>query len=61
MSAFIDTSSSSTDRATATARLNFDKHMDTCNRCRPQLCEAAEALWRTVCLTALRAHVKGGA
>lgn len=61
MSAFIDTSSSSADRATATARLDFDKHMDTCNRCRPQLCETAETLWRAVSLAALRAHVKGGA
>lgn len=61
MSSFIDTSRSSADRATVTARLDFDKHMDTCNRCRPQLCGTAETLWRTVSLAALRAHVKGGA
>lgn len=61
MSSFIDTSGNSSDPATATARLNFDKHLDTCNLCRPRLCETAESLWRTVTLTALRAHVKGGA
>lgn len=61
MSSFIDTSSNSSDPATATARLNFDKHLDTCADCHGSLCHVAESLWRTVTLTALRAHVKGGA
>lgn len=40
--------------ATAVARTRFDDHLNTCGGCRPHMCLAAEALWRDVCLTALK-------
>lgn len=40
--------------ATAVARTRFDSHLNDCGACQPHLCPAAEALWRTVCLTALK-------
>lgn len=36
-------------------RAAFDGHLDGCADCQPHLCHAGEQLWRTVCLTALRA------
>ncbi|QBZ73536.1 hypothetical protein SEA_MISCHIEF19_51 [Streptomyces phage Mischief19] len=38
------------------ARNRFDAHIDACADCQPHMCHTAEALWRTVCLTALRAQ-----
>jgi predicted anti-sigma-YlaC factor YlaD len=40
--------------ATAVARVRFNSHLDDCPACQPHLCQAAEQLWRTVCLTALK-------
>ena len=38
----------------AGARVRFDRHIDTCAVCEQVLCNLAQALWRKVCLTALR-------
>ena len=45
--------------AVAVKRTQFDQHISACPDCQPHLCHLAESLWRTVCLTALRAdHAK---
>lgn len=54
----LDTSLSA-NNAVALKRLKFDQHINTCATCQPSLCHVAEALWREVCLTALRTQ-KGG-
>lgn len=40
--------------AVTVARVAFDTHLGDCAGCQPNLCFRAEALWRDVCLTALR-------
>lgn len=40
--------------STAVARTRFDSHLNDCRACQPHLCATAEALWRHVCLTALK-------
>lgn len=45
---------------TGRQRREFDSHLTTCADCQPMLCHRAEALWRSVCLTALRAQANGG-
>jgi hypothetical protein len=47
--------------ATAVARVAFDEHVDDCQKCQPHLCQAAETLWRAVCLAALKSeHADAG-
>ena len=42
----------------AVRRSRFDQHLNDCSQCQTgaSLCATAEALWRGVCITALRAH-----
>lgn len=40
----------------ANRRNLFDRHIDECAACQPALCPRAQALWRDVCLTALRVY-----
>ena len=39
----------------AVARIRFDSHLNDCTSCAFNLCPAAQQLWRTVCVAALRA------
>ncbi|AMD42785.1 hypothetical protein SEA_XKCD426_44 [Streptomyces phage Xkcd426] len=41
-------------------RREFDNHLSTCVQCQPALCHVAEALWRSVCISALVAHRTAG-
>lgn len=49
----LDTSLSA-NNAVAMKRVQFDRHLNECQDCRPGMCHQAETLWRAVCLTALR-------
>jgi hypothetical protein len=47
-------------RGVSERRKQFDKHIDDCTDCQPVLCSTAQAMWRGLCLAALRA-TPGGA
>lgn len=53
----LDTSTGAGGRV-AVARTRFDRHLDTCELCPHSMCNTAQQLWRSVCVTALR--VQGG-
>lgn len=56
----LDVRADSPYRPVAERRRLFNVHVDTCTGCQPQLCSIAQAMWRNVCLSALRAS-DGGA
>lgn len=37
-------------------RQQFDQHVTECEDCYPSLCSTANAMWRNLCLAALRAQ-----
>lgn len=56
----LDVRAISPHQGIATRRKQFDQHVDDCADCQPMLCSTAQAMWRNLCLAALRA-VPGGA
>lgn len=55
----LDVRPNSPHQGVAVRRQQFDQHLTECADCQPALCSVAQAMWRGVCLAALR--TQGGA
>jgi hypothetical protein len=55
----LDTSTRNPHPAVSERRAKFDVHLDRCRDCQPELCSVAQAMWRSLCLSALRNHPGG--
>lgn len=55
----LDTSVNNPHPAVAERRRKFNEHLDWCTDCQPVLCNVADAMWRNICLSALRNHPAG--
>lgn len=49
----LDTSTGAGGRV-AVARTRFDRHLNECGSCPHNMCNTAQQLWRSVCVTAMR-------
>jgi len=56
----LDVRAASPYPAVAHRRQQFDRHVTECEDCQPELCGTANAMWRALCLSALRQQQTAG-